>query len=272
MNPGIAKYAIGVFFFVGAMLYQLGATIAYLEAVNDGSFHGSAMKRFLEGHEDDKKRMLDEKIKHTFGHLNPLHEKKRHDQEKAEHEEAMKVDPELGWKSVPKRALRKGSAYPLVANRVPRRGGVDLGEPEEGETHEYLEWRWWPTWHAWRYHHIYEIGYVACSIQLFGATLYSWCGLDSIHGISTNMTTNQYYGFYWTPEIVGSCCFLTASVMFLLETQEKWYKPEPKVMGWWIGFWAHIGSWGFLYVSQFSFTVLESTDIDQVEWCVWRSC
>ena len=25
--------------------------MAYLEAVNDGSFNGSAMKRFLEGHE-----------------------------------------------------------------------------------------------------------------------------------------------------------------------------------------------------------------------------
>ena len=137
--------------------------------------------------------------------------------------------------------------YPPNKSPAPRRGGVDLGEVEEGESHEYLTWRWYPSWHALTTHHIYEIGYIACSIQLFGATLYSWCGLVSLPPISEKLTTNTLeYGAYWFPEICGSVCFITASTMFLLETQEKWYKPMPLVMGWWIGLWAFIGSAGFL--------------------------
>ncbi len=96
---------------------------------------------------------------------------------------------------------------------APRRGGVDLGETEEGESHEYLTWRWWPTLGALRTHHIYEVGFIACTIQLFGATLYSWCGLVSLRGISSEWTANAtWYGGYWFPEVFGSCCFLFASV------------------------------------------------------------
>ena len=242
---GIETYAIGVLFFVGALLYQLGAVMAYLEAVNDGSFHGSAMTRFLEGHEEDKKALLDEKIGIFFKHLNPLHAKKTEAEEQVDLEKQKTVDPEAGWRSVHRRE-RPGSIYPSGKDPGPRRGGVDLGETEEGETHEYLTWRWYPTWHALKTHHVYEIGYIACSIQLFGATLYSWCGLDSLYGIDTNWNDTELYGAYWMPEILGSCCFLTASIMFLVETQEKWWKPQPNVMGWWIGLWAFIGSMGFL--------------------------
>jgi hypothetical protein len=239
-------YVIGIFFFVGALLYQVGAVMAYLEAVNDGSFHGSAMKRFLEGHEEDKKKMLDEKVSHFFGHLNPLHEKHRHEKEHAEEKRMAQVDPSAGWKSIHRRE-RYGSIYPDGKLPAPRRGGVDLGEAEEGESHEYLTWRWWPTWHALRSHHIYEIGYIACSIQLFGATLYCWCGLVSVPGISSEWKSNTtFYGGYWFPEVFGSCCFLSASVMFLMETQEHWWKIQPNIMGWWIGLWAMIGSLGFL--------------------------
>ena len=258
-------YVVGIFFFVGALLYQLGAVMAYLEAVNDGSFHGSAMKRFLEGHEEEKKQMLDQKVSHFFGHLNPMHEKKRHAEEEAEEKRMAEVDPSAGWKSIHRRE-RPGSIYPGSKLPAPRRGGVDLGEAEEGESHEYLTWRWYPTWHALRTHHIYEIGYIACSIQLFGATLYSWCGLVSVPGISSKWESDAtFYGGYWLPEIFGSCCFLSASVMFLLETQEKWWRIQPEIMGWWIGLWAMIGSWGFLLNGLFGVVAQARPELDWAE-------
>ena len=46
---GEEKYGVPLAFFFGALFYQLGAVMAYLEAVNDGSFAGSAMKRLLLG-------------------------------------------------------------------------------------------------------------------------------------------------------------------------------------------------------------------------------
>jgi hypothetical protein len=48
--------------------------------------------------------------------------------------------------------------------------------------------------------------------------------------------------------MVASTFFITASACFVLETQEKWYKPAPHVLGWWIGFWSLSGSVGFEYV------------------------
>lgn len=131
--------------------------MAYLEAVNDGSFHGSAMKRFLEGHEEDKKKMLDEKVSNFFGHLNPVHSHHQHEAQEAEEKRMADVDPSAGWKSIHRRE-RPGSIYPGSKLPAPRRGGVDLGEAEEGESHEYLTWRWFPTWQALRTHHVYEIG------------------------------------------------------------------------------------------------------------------
>jgi hypothetical protein len=242
---GISEYGVGILFFIGALLYQLGAVMAYLEAVNEGSFHGSAMKRFLDGHETDQKKLLDEKIHHFFGHFNPLHTKKHREAEQAEEQALASVDPEAGWKAI-HRHERPGSVYPAEKGPAPRRGGVDLGEEEEGESHAYMTWRWWPTWHALKNHHAYEIGYIACSIQLFGATLYSMCGLVALPPVFSALDTKSEYGAYWFPEVLGSCCFLTASFLFLVETQETWWKIQPNVMGWWIGFWAMIGSWGFL--------------------------
>jgi hypothetical protein len=87
-----------------------------------------------------------------------------------------KVDPEEGWKTKDT-GKRPGLTYPGSKTPVRRRGGVDYGEANEGEQVEYAVWRWWPTWH-----HIYEIWYLSCSVQLFGATLYSICALLCCQG------------------------------------------------------------------------------------------
>ena len=244
--PGEEKYVVPLLFFFGALLYQVGATMAYLEAVNDGSFAGSALRRFLEGHEDTKKEMLDEKIHGFFDHLVPHPGKHRDNEEAAKAEE--NVDPEAGWKTKSTRA-RPGSIYPGAKKPAPRRGGVDMGETEEkeeGDTTEYLTWRWWPTWQRLKTHHIYEIGYIACSIQLLGATLYGITGVVVLPGILNSLSQWQENVAYWIPQIVASVCFLSAALLFMFETQEKWYKPKYKDLGWWIGFWAAVGSMGFL--------------------------
>ena len=242
-NPNLVTYGGPLCFFIGALFYQLGATMAYLEAVNDGSFQGSAMKRLLDGHEEDSKKMLDEKLHKFFGHLVPHHhhKKEEHDIEKL----ANSVDPEAGWKTKDRTSKRPGSFYYAGKSPAPRRGGLDLGA-EEGTTSTYNTFRWWPTWHALRHHHMYEIGYLACSIQGFGATLYGITGVVVLPGILSSLADWQEEAAFWIPQIVASCCFLTASILFTLETQTKWYRPEPGVLGWWIGFWATVGSVGFL--------------------------
>ncbi|KAL9083941.1 MAG: hypothetical protein Q9159_005496 [Coniocarpon cinnabarinum] len=242
----LTKYGASLSFFFGALLYQLGAVMAYLEAVNDGSFQGSAMQRFLEGHEDDSKKLVDEKIHAFFGHFSPhLHLHHHNNEKKAIEDAASSVDPELGWKTKDRRE-RPGSIYPAGKAPAPRRGGVDHGEVDEGTSKVYMTWRWYPTWHALRTHHAYEIGYIACAIQLFGATLYGMLGVVVLPGIFDGLKNWQAEGAFWVPDIVGSVCFITASIMFMLEPQEKWYRPAFDSIGWWVGAWALVGSIGFI--------------------------
>jgi hypothetical protein len=241
---GESDYAVGLVFFIGALFYQLGATMSYLEAINDGCFVGRAMKRHLEGHDDDAKRLLDEKLHMFFGHMIPHHH--HDDDDNTERVEKQKeIDPEAGWQTRDKHE-RPGPIYLTDKDAPPRRGGVDMGPTEEGEFHEYLTWRWWPTWQAFKTYHIREMGYIACIIQLFGATLYGICGVISLPGILSKFTPGQVIGGYWVPQLVASVCFLTAGIMFTLITQEKWYRVLPHRIAWWIGVWATIGSMGFL--------------------------
>ncbi|KAK4556488.1 hypothetical protein LTR86_006632 [Recurvomyces mirabilis] len=240
---GEEKYGVPLCFFFGALFYQVGAVMAYLEAVNDGSFHGSAMRRVLEGHDKEQKEMLDEKL-HDFVHHMVPHHRSKGRQSKAD-QAADQVDPEAGW-ATKEGFERPGSIYPDGKAPASRRGGVDLGgEEEEGTSSEYATWRWWPTWHALRTHHVYEIGYVATAIQLFGVTLYGITSIVILPGILDSLNWWQTDGAYWVPQIVAAACFLIASLMFMFETQEKWWKPEVKVLGWWIGFWSTVGSVGF---------------------------
>lgn len=241
---GEETYGVPLCFLIGALFYEVGATMAYFEAINDGSFAGSALRRFLQGHEGEQKRLLDEKIGEFFGHMVPGHTKAdQGDTERQKEEE--KVDPEAGWNTKDSRR-RPGLVYQGVKRPPRRRGGVDYGEMEEGEQVEYVKWRWWPTWHRLRTHHIYEIGYLSCAVQLFGATVYGMCGVVILPGILSSLSQWQTNAAYWIPQIVASVCFVVASLGFTLETQEKWYRPEPGVLGWWIGVWAVVGSAGFL--------------------------
>lgn len=240
---GESEYGVGLLFFIGALFYQVGAVMAYLEAVNDGSFAGVAMKRLLEGHDEDKKKLLDEKLHMFFGHIIPHHH--HNDEEEHEEGEGKEIDPEAGWKTRD-RADRPGSVYPEGKKPATRRGGVDMGPAEEGDFHEYLTWQWWPTWKAFKEYHIKQIGYVACTIQLLGATLYGITGVVALPGVLSSLAAWQELGAYWVPQVIASCCFLTAGIMFTLETQDKWYRPLPLNIGWWIGAWATIGSCGFL--------------------------
>lgn len=241
--PGEKEYGGPVLFFVGALLYQLGATMAYLEAINDGSFAGPAMKRLLEGQDDQKKALFDNKLHLFFGHIIPHHHD--HDDDEEDEKPQEDVDPEAGWKTKD-RPERPGSIYPAGKEPAPRREAIDMGPAEQGDFHEYLTWRWWPTWHALWSYHIKELGYVACAIQLFGATLYGISGVVVLPGILDSLETWQELGAYWVPQIVGSCCFLIAGIMFTLINQDKWYQPLPKKISWWVGAWAITGSIGFL--------------------------
>jgi hypothetical protein len=54
-------------------------------------------------------------------------------------------------------------------------------------------------------------------------------------------TTTAQNGAYWLPQVIGGTGFIVSGTLFMLETQQKWYLPAPRVLGWHIGVWNLIG-------------------------------
>lgn len=229
----------GLTCFIGALAYQFGALVAYLEAVNDGSFHGSAMKRLLQGNEDNEKQLMKVKLFDLFGHLTRNRGEDRVDM----------FGPESGWPT----QSRKAS--------IVRRGALDLGS-ESARSHESSCFRWWPTWTSLKKHYVFEIGFLACLVQLISSTLYIIVGIVDLPGISNTLKPWQENLAYWIPNVVASAGFIFASLLFTLETQDRWYKPQPRVLGWWIGFFALVGSIGFEICAAFGPATYGSENIE----------
>lgn len=234
--PADSKMTEGLTAFFGVVFYEIGAVLAYLEAINAGTFHGSAMRRFLEGHQDGQKKLVDEKLQSFFHSMVPAIVRGG----KRVSSAATRMEYENKLRETVRRNRRdsawKGLAY--------RRHAFDLGV-EQGTLKEYSRFRWLPTWKNFREHHVYEVGFLACAIQLLGATIFLVPGLTILPGIYDHMNKHEQIGAYWIPDIVGSTLFIVSSLLFTLETQEKWYRPQFRVVGWWIGFWAVVGSVGF---------------------------
>lgn len=244
---GQEEYGVPLLFLFGACLYQVGGVMAYLEAVNDGSFAGAAMKHLFEGHQEIEKEFLDAKLHTFFGHVVPHHH--RDDNEDEKKYGKTNHNDDCHWDSLQKKNTNPEEVYAEAKELVQRRGGFDQGAAktrDEGEVREYLTWRWWPSWHNLKTYHIFELGYLACAIQLLGVTLYGVTSIVILPGIFDKLVWWQELWAYWLPQVVASCCFLIASVMFTIMAQDKWHKPRADAVSWWIGTWAIIGSVGFL--------------------------
>lgn len=120
-------------------------------------------------------------------------------------------------------------------------------------------WTWWPTWHELTTHYFREIGFLACLAQFVGATIFWISGFTALTPIYDRLTTSAAVnGAYWAPQVIGGTGFITSGVLFMLETQKKWYLPAPKVLGWHIGLWNLIGAIGFTLCGALGFASANS--------------
>lgn len=115
------------------------------------------------------------------------------------------------------------------------------------------EWKWWPTWYELRTHYLREIGFNANFILFIGATFFWVTGLLALPGIHGNLSQGVLWGLYWLTFLVGGTCFTTSSLLYILESREKWYKPAPKTIGWWVGVWNTVGSVGWTWAASLGY-------------------
>ncbi|EJD53114.1 hypothetical protein AURDEDRAFT_157681 [Auricularia subglabra TFB-10046 SS5] len=100
-----------------------------------------------------------------------------------------------------------------------------------------------------------DLGLWAAGVQMVAATIFWMAGWTSLPIIFNSIEdkTILFAWVYWTPQLAG-IGFMISGLLFMLETQKKWYKPEWLNPGWHVGFWNIIGGLGFLLCPAFGYS------------------
>ncbi|KAL7934142.1 hypothetical protein V8C35DRAFT_303331 [Trichoderma chlorosporum] len=201
----------GITAFIGAIIFfEFGSILLFFEAVNanrSGCF-GWAVEQLVDNEKGGKPRVQIVASRH---HCHHHHQNRRN-------------------------FVGKPSATTLLeAQPSPSNGGND------GK-----QWQWFPSWHDLRTHYLHELGFLAGMAQLFGATVFGVSGFTALPGINNNLTPQwRLNAAFWIPQVVGGSGFIVSGTLYMLETQQKWWKPAPHVLGWHIAFWNLVGAFGF---------------------------
>lgn len=142
---------------------------------------------------------------------------------------------------------RKGNL--VASSSTPQHDDLASGDPDWSAR----TWYWWPSWYELRTHYIREIGFLACSAQMFGATIFWISGFTALPPILNHFSTPATNCAYWLPQTIGGTGFIVSSTLFMIEVQPRWYIPTPSVLGWHVGFWNLIGALGFTLCGALGF-------------------
>ncbi len=222
---GEVEDAGGITAFVGATIFEIGSVFLMIEAVNENRSEcfGWAFEGVLE----------------EEGLMRPLPDK---DNCKHHHRNKRNL---VGWGGV--------GGGPKGKNSEALDREVKEGRQPSRREEELKGWIWWPSWHDLRTHYFREIGFLASLAQFVGATVFWIAGFTALPSIQRALSTPGINGAYWAPQVIGGCGFIISSCLFCLETQERWWKPAPSVLGWQIGFWNLIGALGFTSSGAFGY-------------------
>ena len=213
--PGETLYGGGISAFIGATVFEIGSVLLMFEAVNEnrtGCF-GWALEELYDEHFSD---------------------------ESAEHGPRTRIFPDM--KACTHHHQNKGN-FVGKPNLSEKSATSATSDPTpEGDK----SWVWFPSWNELKTHYFHDLGFLACSSQMFGATVFWISGFTALPGIYTALTTPaKLNGAYWAPQVIGGMGFVVSGTLFMIETQKHWWLPAPTVLGWHIGVWNLIGGVGF---------------------------
>lgn len=225
--------------FVGATLFELGGILLVVEAVNanETGCYGWALEQ---AGEDEKKRL------------------ESHRSDTPDQEKGTQLQKNSGF-----RADRKNCTHIHNKNRVRHAIGKEKHVKAEGQPAPSQDWKWWTSWHEFRTHYVREIGFNANFVLFVGASIFWVTGLLALPGIYSNLPQGVLWGIYWLTYLVGGVCFIVSSLLYMLEAQEKWFKPAPKAVGWWVGVWNMVGSVGWTWAAALGYC--------SKHWCEYES-
>lgn len=219
----------GVTAFIGATIFEIGSFFLMFEAVNEnrtGCF-GWAVVQVINPDTPHKGPWL--KVKPN------LEDCKHH------HQNRSNLVGKSRKRKAKDAAQQSGSPAPQEPDDRQHNG-------PDGST-----WVWIPPWRDLKEHYLHQVGFLACTAQLFGASVFWISGFTALPGILNKLSPAAVNGAYWVPQVIGGSGFVVSGTLFMIETQERWWKPNFAVLGWHIGFWNLVGGVGFTLCPCFGF-------------------
>lgn len=211
--PGEVIYGGGVTAFIGASIFEIGSVLLLLEAVNE-----------------NRTGCFGWAVDHVFAN---------------DSEEGKRVGTEPAKEACTRHHQNTSNLVGLPATTITEESDPTPEGPRS--------WTWFPSANEMRTKFSHEIGFLASFIQLLSATIFGISGITALPGIYNHLTPALLDVWYWTPQVIGAAGFIMSSVLFMLETQTRWWRPALGTLGWHIGFWNLIGSIGFFLCPAFGY-------------------
>jgi hypothetical protein len=117
-----------------------------------------------------------------------------------------------------------------------------------------------PTTHQLRLMHLHDLYFAASVIQLLGAIIFAIATMTSIPGVIDFSNFILVSLTNYLPASLGGLLFLVSSILQMLSTQNKWWKPNVRELDWHIGGWNAIGSAGFMLAGALPWLGSEKAD------------
>ena len=256
----------GVTALVGATVFEVGAILGVLEAVNENraDCFGWALEEALESgalslrpSPDDcrhahveRTRLFTRRLK---GRHHRSHGHNSQPEQAAGQEGTVQQEPTAGGKPIGQTATDESSSGSDMDHTNTATATATASTDSTRIHPQRRNWVWWPSWKEMRTIYAREMGFWACLIQLFGATVFWISGFTGLPPIAHRLSTAGTNGAFWAPQVIGGWGFIISSLMFMLETQRKWYLPALHLLGWHIGFWNLVGAIGFTLCGALGF-------------------
>jgi len=107
--------------------------------------------------------------------------------------------------------------------------------------------RW--RWLAWKPR---NAGFSASSIQFLGTLLFN---LNTGDAMLLQLTWRQEDVLIWTPDVIGSICFLVSGYLALVEVSHGFWSYQPRQLSWWIVTINLLGCVAFMTAALFGYFV-----------------
>lgn len=170
--PGEETTGGGVTAFIGATVFEIGSVLLMLEAVNENrsADFGWALENALE----------------STGSLvlRPDHDSCTHSHKQTT--SFLKARAELGGDND---GAVSGSA------------AENEGDADRKQFGAQRQWSWWPSWYELKTHYVRDIGFLACSSQMIGASIFWIAGLTGLAPINSLLSLPAMDGVFWLPQV-----------------------------------------------------------------------